>query len=87
MKSLLESLDDFVDFVKEKKAKGVLKDTLVLSVFEAEEKDKELLTRLQNAVPPPPPSSSSSSVPHPFARVLLCRVCGGATLTRGGART
>ncbi|ELR14297.1 uncharacterized protein ACA1_106380 [Acanthamoeba castellanii str. Neff] len=47
--SLLESLDDFVDFVKEKKAKGVLKDTLVLSVFEAEEKDKELLTRLQNA--------------------------------------
>jgi hypothetical protein len=76
-------LDDFVDFVKEKKAKGVLKDTLVLSVFEAEEKDKELLTRLQNAVHPPPPPPLP---PLPLSHSPACwcgHVCRVACLNAG----
>jgi hypothetical protein len=51
-------VDGFIDFLKEQKVKGMLKETLVLSVFEAEERDKELLKRLQTAV------RSSSRLPR-----------------------
>jgi pimeloyl-ACP methyl ester carboxylesterase len=49
LQSLLHNVDPFIGFLKEQKAKGLLKDTLVLSVFEADETDKELLSRLQHA--------------------------------------
>lgn len=47
--SLLAHVDDFIDFLKHHKAKGRFKDTIVLSVFEADEKDRELLRHLQAA--------------------------------------
>jgi len=48
--SLLDNVQDFMQFLQEQRSKGLLCDQLVLSVFEAEDKDKQLLALLQQAV-------------------------------------
>jgi hypothetical protein len=47
--SLLDNVQDFMQFLQEQRSKGLLCDQLVLSVFEAEDKDKQLLALLQQA--------------------------------------
>jgi len=49
LQSVIDSKDELVAFIKEKQEQGIVKKKLQMSVFEADERDIELLAALQNA--------------------------------------